>query len=96
MRVSGLSRAQVGAYLLLRAEALAAGAFVSGALLAWVWMNTLYSGSAVYLFSVPIRPAVSLSLAAAYAVLTALSAAAGALVATAGLQRVSIASELRS
>lgn len=96
MRLAGLSRNQVGAFLLLRAEALAAGAFVIGAVFAWAWMSALYADGAVYLFGVPIRPVVGANLVVVYSGLTILSAFAGALVSAAGLQRTSIASGLRN
>ena len=96
LRLSGFSVAQVSAYLLLRTEMLAAGAFCIGVPLASAWMSALYADGPAYVFNVPIRLTADPNRVAIFAALTALSAFAGALVSTAGLLRASVAQGLRS
>ncbi|MEO6061847.1 MAG: FtsX-like permease family protein, partial [Thermoflexales bacterium] len=96
LRLSGFSRGQVGVYLLLRTEMLAAVAFCIGVPLASVWMGALYSRGPAYVFNVPVRPAVDPGLIAVFAMMTALSAFAGAAISAAGLLRASVAQGLRS
>jgi hypothetical protein len=96
LRLSGFSRGQVGIYLLLRTEMLAALAFCIGVPLASAWMGALYAQGPAYVFNVPVRPTVDPGLVAVFAMMTALSALAGALISTGGLMRASVAQGLRS
>ncbi len=96
LRLSGFSRGQVGAYLLLRTEMLAALAFCVGVPLASAWMGALYAQGPAYVFNVPVRPTVDSGLVAVFGMMTALSAFAGAAISAAGLLRASVAQGLRS
>ena len=96
LRVGGFSLAQVRVCLLLRAQLLAAGAFVAGTLIAAAWLQAMTAGTPLFIIDLPVHLQLAPTMLAGYAALTLLLSLAGALVSAGTLLRATVAEGLRS